>query len=218
MHREWNRKLDVALKEKSLVVITFLFFTFSNQICADSSTIPNSTRMVLHINKEGSFEVLYDRATSTATGAVLFGLVGAAVEEGLNQSNDKTIEKQILQHIPNPSCSTPLLESLYKTLKSSGSVELLSDETLPVLTLNIYSCGFRIINSTNLKIAAYVDVKMEIINSGQKEPILEEKILIHGKQRLSLTEFLATPDAINMEFINVLEKAGVRIANKIIYR
>lgn len=202
----------------------FILFCFACVLSGQVTLAAEKPQILLEISKEGSFEVLYDRATSTATGAVLFGLVGAAIEEGVDQSNDKAKENQVLPHLDSPSCSTALLVAMQDTFSKDASYELVlpagdaGDTTIPLaLKITINSCGFRIVNSTNKTVSAYADVKMELSQRDVKEPVEEEKILVHGGQRVSFTELISQPELINSEFTSVLQKAGKRVANKVIF-
>lgn len=175
------------------------------------------------LEREGNFEVLHDRATSTATGAALFGLVGAAIESGVDSSNDSKKEAQLLERLPNANCNESLVGSLVQTLGKAKSLNFQMIESKDqvydlLLNLKIDSCGFRIVNTVNYKLAAYVDVKMELTEQDAKKPILKEKLLIQGKKRMQFYELLADDDTLLAEFIRVQEKAGKRIANKIIYQ
>ena len=66
----------------------------------------------LHIENPGKFEVLHSRAESTSTGAVLFGIIGAGIEESSRTSKDEVREDAILVHIPDDACHNHLVEEL----------------------------------------------------------------------------------------------------------
>ena len=73
-------------------------------------------KVILYIEDEGKFEVLHSRAKSTATGAVLFGLIGAGIEESSRSGKDKEKEEAILVHIPDDACHNTLVDGMTERL------------------------------------------------------------------------------------------------------
>jgi hypothetical protein len=69
-----------------------------------SVSAQDTNNIYLVVKKEGKFDVLFNRAISTATGAALGGLIGAAIEEGIRSGEDKKKLKPLLPHVTDTSC------------------------------------------------------------------------------------------------------------------
>jgi hypothetical protein len=178
----------------------------------------------LHIEDPGKFEVLHSRAGSTNTGAVLFGLIGAGIEESSRQGKDEKREEAILVHIPDDACHNHLVEEFTARLDARGiSTEVINEKPgktagdAYVIRLRIDACGFRMVDTTDEEMAAYVVAQYRIYKPQEKITGKLEELTLIGRDHRSWESFVADYDAAVEEFRAVKRKTGARLANKIIY-
>ena len=199
--------------------ISDLFIIAVLSVFPFSKTLSNSISVV--VKDPGEFEILYSRANSTATGAVLGGFIGAAVESGVRSGQDQDREALILPHLQDSSCSSQVLNGLTKALSrkniEASVIEEVSDSSQigKTLTLELSGCGFKLTDSTMMLVSAYIEVDA-VLKDGSSE-VLDEKILIQGREQFTFHSLSENPDALNKQLDKVRTKAGKRIANKIIY-
>jgi hypothetical protein len=178
----------------------------------------------LHIEKPGKFEVLHSRAESTSTGAVLFGIIGAGIEESSRQGKDEKREEAILVHIPDDACHNHLVEEFTARLDAKGiTTEVINEKPgktagdAYVIRLRIDACGFRMVDSTDAEMAAYVVAQYRIYKPQEKISGKLEELTLIGRDHRVWEAFLADYDTAVEEFRSVKRKAGARLANKVIY-
>jgi len=178
----------------------------------------------LQVSAEGKFEVLHSRAKSTATGAALFGLIGAGIEEGNRAGKDKKREEEIIPLLEDTTCSPVLINAMAERLSEKGFKLHAPDagiqavgEIQNILHLKIVACGFKMVDSGTEDMAAFVAAKYYVIEPKQKKPKKMSPLLIFGKTRSIWEAILSNPESANAEFAAVKVKAGRRLANKIIY-
>lgn len=174
----------------------------------------------LRVKKEAKFDVVYDRADSSSTGAVIGGLIGAAIEEGVRGSKDTEKKNLLLGSLDDSTCTARIVNALEATLlkseyalirESSGT-----DSTLR-LELSVRNCGFKMVNTITGEASAYVKMTAELFVPGVKKPRKQE-VYVTGKNQYLFESLVSEKDSINEEFSYVLSKAGKKLANKIIYR
>lgn len=178
----------------------------------------------LHIESPGKFEVLHSRAESTSTGAVLFGIIGAGIEESSRTSKDEKREDAILVHIPDDACHNHLVEEFTARLDAKGiTTEVIEEKPgktagdAYVIRLKIDACGFRMVDTTSEEMAAYVVAQYRIYKPQEKITGKLEELTMIGRDHRVWEAFLADYDAAVAEFRAVKRKAGARLANKVIY-
>ena len=178
----------------------------------------------LHIEDPGKFEVLHSRAESTSTGAVLFGIIGAGIEESSRASKDEVREDAILVHIPDDACHNHLVEEFTARLDAKGiTTEVINEKPgktagdAYVIRLKIDACGFRMVDTTSEEMAAYVVAQYRIYKPQEKITGKLEELTMIGRDHRVWEAFLADYDAAVAEFRAVKRKAGTRLANKVIY-
>ena len=178
----------------------------------------------LYIEDAGKFEVLHSRAESTSTGAVFFGLIGAGIEESSRYNKDEKREEAILAHIPDDACHNHLVEEFTARLEARGiGTEVIHEKPGKtagdsyVVRLKIDACGFRMVDSTDAEMAAYVVAQYRIYRPGEKISGKLEELTLIGRDHRSWESFVAEYDTAVEEFRAVKRKTGARLANKIIY-
>lgn len=181
-------------------------------------------KVAVYIEKTGKFEVLHNRAESTNTGAVLFGLIGVAVEESNRTEQDNKREEEILEHIPDDACHNYLISAMTQRLAEKGYLMTVvedkmgkpADDTFAV-RLKIDHCGFRIVNAETDELSAYLAGQYQVLEPGEKKHGTMQSVLVTGDLRATWDVIVENFDASVEEFRAVKSKAGRRLANKIIY-
>lgn len=74
------------------------------------------------VKNEEDFSVRLSREEMTATGAVLFGLLGAGIEAAARHSADRGVEEQFKAIMATYDPKKPMNDSLHRHLRSSGSL------------------------------------------------------------------------------------------------
>jgi len=177
------------------------------------------------LEKTGEFLVLYSRAVSNATGAALGGLIGASIQAGVENGKDKRKEEQVLEHLASSDCAPFLETSFLENLVATGDYEIVEktsgkspeDPDLKV-ELTIDRCGFKLVNSERMLIAAFAEARYRIYSPSESKPKKADRLLLLGKSRTTWDGLLDEQTEIPLRFERVLEKAGKRLANKVIYR
>jgi len=163
---------------------------------------------------DGEFDIIYHRAGTNSSGAILFGLIGAAIQEGTKSSQDEEKQQQILPLITSSSCSAQFDVSLKNKLMKKHVFS--EEKSIPNLTVKIDKCGFKVVDSTTMLMSSFVLAKFTY--NGLSKETYEETIYITGKKKYSYDELIKNISTSNEEFEKVKKKAGQRIANKIIYK
>lgn len=172
----------------------------------------------------GKFEVVYHRALSNATGAVLFGLIGAGIQSGVEADKDKEKTNELIPLITKGSWRTRFLDSLNDKLEAKGfSAVWINDEvdTSDGVVLKIYpeKYGFKLVDTSTRMVSAFVTFKARVYkgNSKNNEEEDKEEYYITNKNQHTYQSLLVENSPANSDLVAVLEKAGKRLANKIIY-
>lgn len=206
------------MKKQLTFLLTLTILTsYSFKVVASNSAPDNITITT----NDGDFDLIYHRASTSATGAVLFGIIGAAIEESGRADQDTQKKEEVLKKFPSPSCSNKLLPALKKQLSKKYTVldQLNPSETQHLnLDINIVKCGFKVVDSTSNLMSSFIVVKSKLtdINSSKNET--KFKVYITGKKRYSYQSLLENMDISIDQFHTTIAKAGKRIANKVIYK
>lgn len=188
------------------------------------SGAPAGQQVVLKLESSGEFEVLHSRAETTATGLVLFGLIGYGIEESSRASEDKKREDAILIEVPEDVCHNHVVEAMTQRLAEKEYSLAVVDTTTAdssdntyVIRLKIDACGYRKINTTTDEISAFFAAEYQILNPGEKASKKLERLMITGSERKQWDDLVGDLDSAVEEFRLVKIKAGRRLANKLIY-
>jgi|GEM_PF-5710836 len=187
----------------------------------------NAAPIAVHysLEKEGKFHVLYSRANSNATGAALGGLLGAGIQAGVENGKDERKEAAVLAYIAVTDCA-PLLETaFFERLENTGDYSVVdADSEVPEadsdlkVELTIDRCGFKLVNSERMFVAAFAEARYRIFSLDEAKPKSAERLLLLGKSRSTWDGLLNEETEIPLRFERVLKRAGQRLANKVIYR
>lgn len=205
---------------KSQIAAIVLLVALATGLCADETGL--TVRVIIKDN--GEFEVLHSRAKTTATGAVLFGLIGYGIEESSRVGEDNEREAQVLAFLPSEDCRTDFTEALSARLAEKGfAASVLTAENDSVIVfdytirLKIRACGFKLANSTSNDVSAFYAASYAIDKAGKKPSRAMTDMLITGTFRSDWTTFVAQPELAASEFESVRIHAGRRLANLLIY-
>ena len=213
----------MSFNKNSRSILKFLSIIFS--LLSATTGQADDKSLALLIKDNSKFEVLLHRAKSTATGAVLGGLIGAGIEDGVRSNHDNEKKSLLLNRMDEPSCSEELISTLIKKLEKKEfqieKIKLLKDAKKSkktfILELDIKNCGFKLVNSTNIdRLAAFVEFKSKFYLAGEKKPKSQSNLFL-GKRSYTFNELLDTNTNLSDEMSGVLKKSGKRLASKIIY-
>ena len=219
--------MRAALKAAILVPLFFaapVHSTVSETQSTAVAPVAAENHVVLHLEKPGKFEVLYSRAQSTSTGAVLFGLIGAGIEESSRKSNDEEKESVVLAHIPDDACHSYLIEAFTEELEERGfGVTVVegkpgkSSGESSVIRLKIDACGYRMVDTINEEMAAYLTAQYRIFKPQEKLQGELLELTIIGRNHRTWDDLTADFDSAVEEFRDVKRRVGKRLANKLVY-
>lgn len=185
---------------------------------ADNKTI------YIDIVGEGRFEVIYHRATSNATGAVIAGVIGAGIQSGIEAGRDEEKARQLGELIEKEAWKTQFLDTLNDKLIAEGYEAVWAGDTRDPgagAVLKIYPeyYGFRMVDTTTRLVSAFIAFKAAFFtgNSTHNAKPEKESYYITHKNQYPWDDLLKKDSTVNSDLESVLEKAANRLANKIIY-
>jgi hypothetical protein len=202
------------------IAITAIFFIVFSSIplrAADSTTI------YIEVVGVAEFDVIYHRALTNATGALVGGLIGAGIQAGVESSKDASKVDVIEPMIDRGSWKEYFLDALNSKLESKkytakwvdDSAELTSGSVLKLYPGNY---GFRVVDASTMLMSAYVEFEATFTNPGTKDNENGKKhFYVTSKDTRSYESFASDREVLNSDLQAALTKAAQRIANKIIY-
>jgi hypothetical protein len=175
--------------------------------------------------KRPNFEVLHWRAkTAYGTASLLGGFEGDAIAHGIDKGKDAN--EASLMNPGDIKCSAVFKESLEplnnskrfeKVYIASGENKKGLSDYDAVLTFTVNRWGLRLVERENEKLAAFVELKAEMVKAGEKKPVWDERQVIVGNNRRTVAEFTADSNMLNSELKDTIKKAGVQMSNALIY-
>jgi hypothetical protein len=206
------------LQKEVLTCIAAMLLLSTSSYAADTKTV------YIDVIGEGKFEVIYHRALTNATGAVIGGLIGAGIQSGIESDRDSRKREELQPLINKDSWKTEFLDTLNDKLESSGFEAVWVENSKDVnsgIVLNVYTdqYGFRMVNTSTRMVSAYITFEASFSSrtaeSSKKQE--KEKFYITNKNQHPYDFLLMEDSAVNPELEAVLNKAAKRLANKIIY-
>jgi hypothetical protein len=198
--------------------ITLLLLLSTSIYATDTKTI------YIDVVGEGEFEVIYHRALSNATGAVVAGLIGAGIQSGVESSKDREKTIQLRPLINQGTWKVRFLDTLNDKLESEGFEAVWVEETRKItdgLVLKIYpeNYGFKLVDTSTHAVSAFIDFKASLSSGSAKnsEEWEKEAFYLTNRNQYSFEQLLGENSPVNSDLETVLEKAAMRLANKIIY-
>ena len=190
-----------------------------------ASTYATNTKTIyIDIVGKGEFEVIYSRATLSATGAVIGGLIGAGIQSGVEASMDAKKTKELSPLIKKDTWKTQFLDTLNNKLEEEGFKAVWVEDKGDIgdgLVLKIYpeSYGFKVVDTSTYMVSAFIAFKAQFSSGHLKKGEKREKegYYLTNKSQHPFENLLKEDSPVNSDLQAVLNKAARRLANKIIY-
>lgn len=183
----------------------------------------NNSQVLIKLTNKGDFDIFFHRSQTTTTAAVLGGLIGAGIETGVSKSKDSNLENDLIEQTGEIICHEDLIHAFKQKLTADDKFSVVQEEALSensnhlTLILSIKDCGYKLTNQENNMLSAFVSFKAKIKQSKSTTINFDESFMIKSSQHHHLNDLLINADTVTKEMHDLLEKAGKRLANKIIY-
>ena len=171
--------------------------------------------------------VVKERAKATATGAVLFGVVGAAVATAANHSMDREETDKVRPALGSFSPAAPLRDAFVDALKSSGRLDvqivdaeraLQPTEHEVFIQLTIKDWGVRLPSrAISEHLAAFAEIQARMTRGRSPDVLWDEHEVALGSGRHDLAAYRLDAGLLRTELTDMLQSAGYRLANLLIY-
>jgi len=184
-------------------------------------------RIAIEIHGKAEFDVIYRRALSNATGAVLGGLIGAGIQAGIESNEDAEKRAAIYPYVADQAWRDVFIKSMTDALAEKGLEPVwIEAGTSPkpgtadmYLVLYPKQFGFRVVDTTSLMMAAFVEFEAAYSSqpfSARSKPD-KEPFYLTDKSQVSYDQLLADTAGINPRIESVLRMAARRLTNKVVY-
>jgi hypothetical protein len=196
-------------------------------LCAVKAGAAENRSILIELDGDPKFDVVYHRALTNATGAVIAGLIGAGIQASIESEKDSKKREQIRPHVSEQVWRDVYVKTLNETLLAKGfePVWVEGKQKPKDFKADVYlvllpgSYGFRMVDSTTSLVSSYVEFEAiyspEPITS-RKKPA-KEAFYVTSKKQASYEDLVKETAALNAEVEAVLALAARRLANKIIY-
>ena len=184
-------------------------------------------RIAIQIEGKAEFDVIYRRALSNATGAVLGGLIGAGIQAGIESNEDAEKRDAIQPHVTQQAWRDIFIQTMTDSLAEKGLETVWVDAgTEPKAgTADMYMVlypskfGFRIVDTTSLMMASFVEFEAAYSTKpiSGKSKSAKEPFYITDKSQVSYDQLIADPSGISPRIESVLKMAARRLTNKVFY-
>lgn len=198
------------------------------QIRPTADNLDRLKKLAIVIPTEPDFTVIYHRAKATAAPGALFGLVGAAVASGYNESLDNKKTELIDPYLDKFSCRLIFVESVRKTLNDARrftAIQVFDKEIKSkdvhqydaVVTFSIQNWGLRLADRENDKMAAFIELEVKMIQTSDGRVIWDEREVVLGNGRHPFELYQEDKQLVQNDLEETVEEAGFRTANLLIY-
>jgi hypothetical protein len=195
--------------------------------CVSHAGAAGSRSILIEVDGEPKFDVIYHRALGNATGAAIGGLLGAGIQAGIEADGDSKKRAEIRPHVGENVWRDVYVKTLNETFLAKGiePVWVESGRQPKDYKADIYlvlmpaSYGFRMVDSTTSLVSSYVE--FEAVYSTQpassRKKLPKEAFYLTSRKQASYEALVADAASLNAEVEAVLTLAARRLANKIIY-
>lgn len=185
---------------------------------ADGAESSSSKPIAVVVTESGKFGVVYHRTNPPGVGGVVAGLVGAAIQVGMQSSDDDAMAKQVMPLLSDPSCGSPVAAAMIAELRANGGYAPMdvADNKGAVAAVEVKDCGLRLVDTSGKQVASYVNLRLKLTPAGGKAWV--EDIQVTGRERHPFDDFAKQAGLAQRELGDVLNRAGKRAADKIIYQ
>jgi hypothetical protein len=184
-------------------------------------------KIAIAIEGKAEFDVIYRRALSNATGAILGGLIGAGIQAGIESNEDAERRAAIHPYVAEQAWRDVFIKTMTDALAEKGLepvwIEAGADPKPGAadmyLVLYPAKFGFRMVDTTSLMLAAFVEFEAAYSRqpiSGNNKPA-KEPFYLTDKSQVSYDQLLADTAGINPRIESVLKMAARRLTNKVVY-
>ena len=184
-------------------------------------------KIAIEIDGKAEFDVIYRRALSNATGAVLGGLIGAGIQAGIESNEDAEKRAAIYPYVAEQAWRDVFIKTMTDALAEKGlePVWIEAGASPKPGTADMYlvlypaQFGFRVVDTTSLMMAAFVEFEAAYSSqpvSGKNKPA-KEPFYLTDKSQVSYDQLLADTAGINPRIESVLKMAARRLTNKVVY-
>ena len=163
---------------------------------------------------DADLTVIYSRMEETATAAVLFGIVGSAINSGINADEDAG-RADLFRHLEDELELASLVEtSLTETLQNKDFSIVAEGEESHVLSVDIRQWGLIKVSFQDDRVRAYLRLRITMKDGRQTVWDVYENET--GREAAFFDEY--TPEKLKEELEALAINSGKRVAYEIIYR
>lgn len=212
---------SLSSSQTCAVVVAMLLLAFA------SFAQEPSRKIAIEIDGKAEFDVIYRRALSNATGAVLGGLIGAGIQAGIESNEDAEKRAAIYPYVAEQAWRDVFIKNMTDALAEKGlePVWIEAGASPKPGTADMYlvlypgQFGFRVVDTTSRMLAAFVEFEAAYSIrpiSGTNKPA-KEPFYLTDKSQVSYDQLLADTAGINPRIESVLKMAARRLTNKVVY-
>lgn len=184
-------------------------------------------KIAVEIRGKAEFDVIYHRALSNATGAVLGSFVGAGIQSAAEYSADAEKRAAIHPHVADQPWRDIFIKTMTDSLAEKGleTVWVEPGGHHEAGTADMYvvlfpaEFGFRMVDTTSHMVASFIEFEAAYSTkpiSGKNRPE-KESFYLTDKSQVPYEQLLADTAGINPRIESVLKMAARRLTNKVVY-
>jgi len=179
------------------------------------------------VPEEPEVTVYCDRAKATAAPALMFGLIGAAIASGHNQSLDQNKADQIAPNVTDMSCRSIFSDAFSKRLESSNKFEKIdlfdnpkdvdSGQYDAIVSFNIVNWGLRLVNQDSDEMSSFIemDILMNDTNSGTV--LWQQREVALGQEQQKFETYVDDGEGLRKSLQRTAHELGDSVANTLLY-
>lgn len=179
----------------------------------------------IRVDGAPEFDVIYHRAETNMTGAAFAGVIGAGIQVGIEAERDSTKRKELKPHVADDVWQKAFVTTLNDALLAKGfeprwvEGQASSKDAKADIYLIVFpaSYGYRVVDSSSMRVSAYVEFEAAYAREPIKRPKSKEPFYLTYKEQAAYDDLLKATSRLNGEIEAVLAQSARRLANKIIY-
>lgn len=184
-------------------------------------------RVAIEVPPSERFELQIRRGTGTTPAVLAGGLIGGAIVETVNRSQDDAQAERVAAHLESPDCAAPIAAALQETL--SASQRLRADLTRrprtdaelagydALVRVEVESCGFRVLELDRQMVSAYADVTLRVKTRTTARDGWSARLSFAGNRRMHAADLERDGALVRDELQQALRSAGRHLANELLY-
>ncbi len=183
------------------------------------SDIPITSLAVRLSDEDASFEVIDKRMDETATAAVMFGLIGAAVSSAHTAAQDEETAEPLVATAESIDLDGIISQAITERLQARNTVPLAAsaDEASNILLVEIGEWGLvRRAQLPDLNMRAFIKLNISVLDARGRRLFGPQRVHSIGQRTGPMADF--TPETFQAEIETLAARAGQQVANTIIYR